>query len=72
MRPLKITIDEEIHQKIKSGKQKRLCSLRNPKRDRWLKRWNFQQAMINGSLYPIIKTICTETEWQLTFGKEII
>ena len=65
MTPLTITLPPEVFAQVVSGGKKIIRSLRNPKRDRWLTRWKFTAARINGIVFPISKTEKTETEWRL-------
>jgi hypothetical protein len=65
MRPLTITLPPEVFALVAAGEKKSLRCLRNPKRDKWLTRWKFQAAKINGVVFSITRTEKTEKEWIL-------
>jgi hypothetical protein len=65
MRPLTITLPEEVFAQVRSGEKRMIATRRNPRKDRYFAAKAPTEAKINGALYRIARVEGTPEEWRI-------
>lgn len=65
MKTLTVTLPDQLAAQVERGEKKSIRTKKNRRKDRYFAAQRPEIVKINGKLYKILRSIETETEWEI-------